>query len=78
MGLKLHHLDTRGATGDLDGVPFHLTTEGKQFHGQIGDSQQAFKAVGSLDLGLTESAIRNAVYWVIAQYRIAQRQLQHG
>lgn len=75
MGLKLHHIDTTGAHGDLDGQPFRLEADASGWRAEIGKSGQAWTRNGVLaETGrLAISEIRVITYHVVSLYRSFQR-----
>ena len=75
MGLKLHHIDARGAHGELDGQPFQLSAADAGWRAEIGENGRTWTQDGAFsDTGRKAiSEMRSLTYQVIALYRSFQR-----
>lgn len=75
MGLKLHHIDARGAHGELDGQPFRLSTADAAWRAEIGEHDRTWSHGGAFSESGNKaiSEVRNLTYLVISLYRDFQR-----
>ena len=75
MGLKLHHIDARGAHGELDGQPFRLNAAEAGWRAEIGEGGRTWTQDGAFTVTGRKaiSEVRNLTYQVIAIYRTFQR-----